>query len=102
MNGVHKMFSSVLATVGALAGNKKVVGSWLVALTMAVGAVGDKVYVQRTSELAVLEVKLEQIQKTLDKMDITLDKNAIMLQSLLVEQTRVKTELAAHQATDSK
>lgn len=96
-HGVDKVFTSFLTTVGTLAANKKVVGSWLVALTMSVGAIGDKVYVERTAELAVIQSQLTTIQKTLDKMDVTLEKNGTMLQSLLVEQARVQTELAAHE-----
>jgi hypothetical protein len=96
-NGVHQMFSNFLATLGALAANKKVVGSWLVALTMAVGAIGDKVYVDRTAELAVIETKLDQIQKTLDNMNHTLETNNILIRDILVEQGKVRTELEAHE-----
>lgn len=96
-NGVHEVISSFLATLGALAANKKVVGSWLVALTMAVGAIGDKVYVDRTAELAVIQTKLEQIQKTLDKMNGTLDANNALIRDVLVEQGKVRAELESHE-----
>jgi hypothetical protein len=96
-HGVHEMFSNFLATIGTLAANKKVVGSWLVALTMSVGAIGDKVYVERTAELAVIETKLEQIQKSLDKMGVTLDTNNLLIRDVLVEQVKVRTELEAHE-----
>lgn len=87
------MLESFFGTIGALAANKKVVGAWLVLLSMSVATIGDKVYVQRTAELAVVENQLKNIQTTLDKMDKTLEANRHDLQLLLIEQARVRTEL---------
>ncbi len=100
---VHKVFEGFLTTIGMMAANKKVVGGWLVLLTMSLGAVADKVYVERTAELAVLETKLDSVQTTVNEIKATTKENSVMLQQLLVEQTRVRAELEAHErATAAK
>lgn len=88
------MLSSTLTFLGNLADHKKLVGSWLVLLTFGFAQMGEKVYVQRTKELAVVETQLEQIIDQLKKMDAKLDVNGERLLSITVEQARVRAELA--------
>lgn len=96
--GVTKaMLSGFLTTLGAFAANKKIVGAWLILLSLATAEIGDKVYVRGGEEMAILKTRLEEMQKTLDKIDKMQDVNNTLLQQLLVEQTRVATELAAHE-----
>ena len=87
------MLEAFLSTLGAMAANKKMVASWLILLSMATAQLGEKVYIERTAELAVVEQQLSTIQSTLDKMDKTLDKNADKLLQILEEQARVRAEL---------
>jgi RNA-binding protein YlmH len=83
-------------------GNKPFLAAWLVTLSLAVGAVGDKVFVERTAEIAILQVKLDQIQATLDEINTTTKLNRIDLTTLMVEQARVKQELQSHTAADAR
>ncbi len=94
---VKNVFSTFLATLGAMAANKKLVGSWLVMLTVTVGAIGDKVYVQRTAELAIVETKLDNIRDTVDEIKKVTEENRKMLGDIKVEQARVQAQLAMAQ-----
>ena len=100
------MIGTFASVLGNLAAHKQIVGAWLLLLTLAVANIADKVYVERTAELAVIEIKIDHIQRTLDKMDITLEKNAENLTRLIVEQARVAAELKNHEeesrAADAK
>lgn len=89
-----EMWHGVLA---ATVGNKSFLAAWLVSLSMAMGVVGDKVFIDRTAEIATMNNKLDNIQRTLDRMDVTLNENGALMRELLIEQARVKTELNAHE-----
>jgi uncharacterized coiled-coil protein SlyX len=85
----------------AMVANKKALATWLVLLTTAVGIIGDKVYVERTRELTTVEMKLEAIQNTVNRMDATVERNAQKLDALLAETLRVQADLAAHEKATS-
>ncbi len=95
-----KMLEATFNFLGLLANQKKLVGGWLIMLTLALGQMGEKVYVQRTKELATVETQVGALQATvmgqLEKMDVKLDANGEKLQTIIIEQARVRQELAAH------
>lgn len=99
---LHTLLSSFLTTLGAVAGNKKIVAAWLILLSLATAQVGEKVFIDRTRELAIVETNMQNIQKTLDKMDSTLEKNAEKLDNLLRETYRISAELEAHEKSNQK
>lgn len=76
-----------------MAANKKMVGAWLILLSLATAQIGEKVYIDRTAELTKVTEQLTAIQKTLEKMDSTLDNNSDKLTKVLEEQARVRAEL---------
>lgn len=94
--------NSFLAVLAAMVSSKKLLGAWLVLLTVAVGTVGEKVYVARTSELAVIETKLDAVKESLGKVEETTKENNKLLIEVLKEQERVKTELEAHERNSEK
>lgn len=98
----YNMLSSFLSTIAALAANKKVVGGWLLLLTLATAQVGEKVYVGRTEEMTALKAKVEAIQDSLDRIDSTLNRNSEKLDALLRETVQVKAELEAHRTQGQK
>lgn len=93
------MFEGFLGAIGALAGNKKVVGAWLILLTTSVGAIGDKVYVQRTAELAVIETQMDVIQKSLNEIKEKLDQNGAKLDTILADTNKLRGEFDEHKRT---
>lgn len=95
---MHRMINATLTFLGQVAEHRRVVGSWLVVLTLAVGQLGEKVYVSRTRELAVAETQLSQVLEQLKRMDAKLDQNGERLLAILVEQARVKQELLNEQS----
>ena len=92
------MWHGVLAVT---VGNKPFLAAWLMTLSLALGAVGDKVFVQRTEELTVLKLKLEQIQATLEKIDSTTTDTNRDVVVLMIEQARMKQELLMHMEATS-
>lgn len=53
------MLESFLAVLGSTVANKKVLGAWLVTLTLAVGQIASAVYVKGGSETAVTKKEIE-------------------------------------------
>ena len=88
------MWHGILAVT---VGNKPFLAAWLVSLTLGLGAVGDKVFIDRTAEIAIVQTKLDNIQATLDEINETTKENRRDLTALMVEQARVKQELVAHE-----
>ncbi len=92
------MLTATFNFLGLLANQKKIVGGWLVLLTLALGQVGEKVYVDRTREITVIQTELDQIQTQLRRMEGKLDVNGERLENIIIEQARVRQELAASAA----
>jgi hypothetical protein len=89
------MWHGVLAVT---VGNKPFLAAWLLALTAAAGMIGDKVFIDRTAEIAVVQTKLDNIQATLDEINATTKENRRDIVIILIEQTRLKQELLMHTA----
>jgi hypothetical protein len=79
-----------------LVSNKKLLFGWLSLLTLSMVTMGDKVYVDRTKELAIVETKLDAIKETVDKMDNTLEVNHHLILEMMQDQAGVKAELKAY------
>jgi UPF0288 family protein (methanogenesis marker protein 3) len=91
-----------VSILSATVGNKMFLASWLLALTAAMGMVGDKVFVERTVEIAVIEHKLDDIQSTLTRIDIRLEANGEKMDLLLVEQSILRAELKVQMTSAAK
>jgi hypothetical protein len=91
------MLSSLAAFLGEVVTHKRIVGGWLVLLSLGLVQVGEKVYVERTAEIAVLHSQLSDIQATLSRMDRTLELNSEKLNELLVDSARLRAELESHE-----
>lgn len=96
------MFESFFATLGTLVANKKVVGSWLLLLSVATAQIGEKVFIDRTRELAIVETKVDNIKESLGKIEEQLKSNSDKLDQLLEDNITVKAELNAHREVAAK
>lgn len=96
------MLTEFLTTLAAAATQPKVVGAWLITLTLGLATVGDKVYVGRTEEMAILKTKLENIEATLAEINATTKNNQAALTQLLVEQARVRAQFESHVVASDK
>ena len=100
------MIDSFLTLLATMVGNKKVLGGWMVLLSLATAEIGSKVYVGRTAEIgdikgniAVVETKIDSLNKTLEKIDNQLLINAGKIDDLKNDVAEMRTELAV-QRTD--
>ena len=91
-----------VSVLSATVGNKAFLASWLIALSAAMGMVGDKVFVDRTAEIAVIEHKLDDIHLLLEKVDSRLESNGVKMDLMLAEQAVLKAELKAHELYTQK
>lgn len=67
------MLESFLAVLGSLVANKKVMGSWLVLLTLSIAQIGSSVYVKGGSESAVTKKELEHLSVQLENLTNSVD-----------------------------
>lgn len=87
------MINSFLSALASIAANKKLLISWLAILSLATAQIGEKVFVESSVELAVVESQLAAIKETLRNMEASLERNAEKLDKLLVEQARLRAEM---------
>jgi len=62
------MFESFLAVLGSTVANKKVLGAWLIILTLAVGQIASAVYVNGGSQTAVTKKEIENLSEKIDTL----------------------------------
>lgn len=80
------MFESILTTLATLVANKKVLGAWLVTLSLASAQIASSVYVKGNAIDAETKVKIDYLTETIEKMDKKLD-------ALTVTVGTVKTDV---------
>lgn len=86
------MFNGILS----VAYNKKVLAGWCLLLTTAIGALGDKVYVQRTEEITALEGKVDNLTDDMAEVKRLLRENSGKLDRVLVDTEVLKADLRSH------
>lgn len=87
------MFTTFLTTIATFAANKKVVGSWLVLITVSLAAIGDRVFIKDAVKNATVVEKLDNMQTTLDRIENQMEAQGATLSDLRDESVRVRTEL---------
>ncbi len=89
---------SLLNVLATMVANKKILGAWMVALSLGVGTLGEKVFVSRTEEITEIKGNIKVILETTSEMKLQLGENSKKLDKILAEQSRVEIELKAHEA----
>ncbi len=93
---------NVLEVMATMVANKKILGAWMVALSLGVGTVGEKVFVSRTEELTEIKGDVRRILEVSEEMKAQLKVNGEKLDKIVSEQTRVEIELKAHEAAQAE
>lgn len=66
------MFESFLAVLASTVTNKKVLGAWLVLLTLSVTQIGSAVFVKGESQATATKKDIEHLMLTIDSMNTKL------------------------------